>query len=321
MATNKSRRRFLTLSGLGVTAAAVGGCAYSMTRPIPQLPPPGSSRGPVSARIGNRTKLHMFQTGWVAVKREHKAFCGPASLRYPAIMASQSWTEWMPIKAFAIEHPDGLFVVDTGETVQVFQPDYTACDTGTGLFYRRNLQFALREQDELGPQMRRLGLDPDRVSKVIMTHLHSDHMGGMRYFPRAEFLVSETARNGHTGALMCRIPGSLSIRTTSLASSAVGVFNLCHQVTADASISIVPTPGHADGHQSVLMQDGGASVCIVGDAAFSLDQITSGEIGGIVASVPDARASAKALKQQFEAFGTIMLPTHDPGNAERLKAS
>jgi N-acyl homoserine lactone hydrolase len=89
-------------------------------------------------------------------------------------------------------------------------------------------------------------------------------------------------------------------------------------LTEDGSISIIPTPGHANGHQSVLIADEGISVCIIGDAAFSLTQIQSGEIGGIVENHADAVRSAWMLRNQYESYGTIMLPTHDLDNAARL---
>ncbi|MEM8776888.1 MAG: N-acyl homoserine lactonase family protein [Pseudomonadota bacterium] len=314
-----SRRRLLTLSGTGTVLAAATACAQTAQRSAAELPNAPSSPAPVTARVGRRMRLHMFQTGWVAVKAEHRAFSGLSGMRFPAIMASRNWTEWLPVTAYVIEHPDGLFLVDTGETARMLEPEYSACDPMTGLFYRRNLRFSLSPTDELGPQMRRFGLDPDRVQKVIMTHLHSDHMGGMRHFPRAEFLVSKHARSGHTGALICRIPTGLNLLGISVRSGQAGVFKDSYAVTADGSIAILPTSGHAKGHQSVLLRDEGTSVCIVGDAAFNLNQIMFGEIGGIVESVPDARASSELLKLQHQTFGTEMLPTHDPDNRERLQ--
>lgn len=260
----------------------------------------------------------MIQTGWVAVKSEHRAYDGPVSMRVPAIMASRNWTEWMPITAYVIEHPEGVFVVDTGETANIADPDYTACDAITGMFYRRNLQFSLTRQEEIGAQMRELGITPEQVSQVVITHLHSDHMGGMSAFGGKRILVSEAAANGHAGALMCRIPKDVQITPVAYHSRSAGVFPNSAALTADGAISAVPTQGHATGHQSVLIQDEGASVCIVGDAAFTLAQIQSGEIGGIVETHADAVHSANMLKQQFETFGTVMLPTHDPDNAGRL---
>lgn len=317
MARFMTRRRFFGYSAIGTTAALVG-CGYWMTRPPVAIAAAKAAPPPVSTNISSRIRLHMFQTGWVAVKTQHRAFDGPAGLRLPAIMASRSWTEWMPVTAFAVEHPEGLFVVDTGETARIADPEYTACDGVTGMFYNNNLQFSLTANDEIGPQMDRAGLAPDRVSKVVMTHLHSDHMGGMGWFPNAEFLVSEAARNGHAGALMCRIPSFVNMQAVRYTDRTSGVFSQSAALTDDGSISIVPTPGHANGHQSVIIEDEGKSVCIVGDAAFTLNQVMSGEIGGIVENHGAAVQSSKLLKTQFEQFQTVLLPTHDLDNAERM---
>ncbi len=313
-----SRRKLLGYGALGAGLAAVSGCAYSMTRPVQALAAAPASPAPVSTQISSRIRLHMIQTGWVAVKREHRTYSGPKALRLPAIMASQNWTEWMPVTAYLIEHPEGVIVVDTGETAKIADPDYTACDGVTGMFYRRNLQFNVPAEEEIGPQLAGLGLAPERVEKVVMTHLHSDHMGGMSTFPNARFFVSDAARGGHAGALTCRLPTGIIFAPVTYDARVRGVFANTMPITEDGSVSLIPTPGHARGHQSVLIEDEGKSVCIVGDAAFSLDQILTGEIGGIVESHLEAVRSAMMLKEQYEAFGTIMLPTHDPDSAERL---
>lgn len=112
----------------------------------------------------------------------------------------------MPIRAWAVEHPEGVIVVDTGETARMADPGYAACDAATGWFYRRHLRVAVRPQDEIGPRLGLLDLDPGTVRTVAMTHLHSDHMGGMGWFPNARFAVSARDAGDHAGALMCRVP-------------------------------------------------------------------------------------------------------------------
>lgn len=310
-----SRRHFIKKVTVAATATGLlSGCATS-NHPASATPSPR----PIPVQLNDDIKLTMFQTGWVAVKKPHLEFSGPAALRIPAIITSLSWTDWLPITAFVVEHPEGVFVVDTGETAQmVSDPDYPACGSGNRFFYRHNLKFILNDTDEIGSQMRQQGIDPDSVSKVIMTHLHSDHMGGMRHFPRAQFIISQKAIAGHTGALLCRVPDNLNIQPTNLNNTSVGAFKQSQPVTKDGTIKIVPTPGHANGHQSVIIDTDGVSICLVGDAAFSLQQIISGRVGGVVENVSDAKASAQALKIQHQEYNTIMLPTHDPQNAQRL---
>lgn len=313
-----SRRKLLGYGAFSAGVAAVGGCTYFMTRRVQALAAAPESPAPVSTQVSSRIRLQMIQTGWVAVKREHRAFSGPTGLRLPAIMTSQSWTEWMPVTTYVIEHPEGLIAVDMGETAKISDPDYTACDGVTGMFYGRNLQFDVPAEEEIKPQLVNLGLPPERVEKVVLTHLHSDHIGGVSAFPNARFFVSDAGRGGHAGALICRLPTGHIFASVTYGERVRGVFANTMPITEDGAVSLIPTPGHTRGHHSVLIEDEGKSVCIVGDAAFSLDQIRNGEIGGIVENHTEAVRSAQMLKQQYDTFGTIMLPTHDPDNAERL---
>ena len=150
-----SRRRFIKKLTVAATATGLlSGCVMNTRPPFAKTSP-----HPISVQLGADIRLTMFQTGWVAVKKPHLEFSGPAALRVPAILSSLSWTEWLPITAFVIEHPEGVIVVDTGETMQmVSDPDYPACDPGSRFFYSRNLRFALNEVEmKLGHRC--IGLD------------------------------------------------------------------------------------------------------------------------------------------------------------------
>ena len=274
---------------------------------------------PRSFDLASGLRLHAIQTGWVSVRRPHRAFNGPDALALPAIVASIGWTEWMPVRAWAIEHPDGMIVVDTGETARmVDEPDYPACDAASGWFYRRNLRFAIRPEDEIGPQIGALGLDPAEVRTVAMTHLHSDHMGGLGWFPNADILVAERDATGHAGALMCRIPDRSRIRPVRHDGPSRGAFASSRAVTSDGTIALVPTPGHTRGHQSALIADADRSWLLAGDAAFDLAQIEAGTQAGIAEDRAAARRTLELLGRQAGELGTIVLPTHDDAALERL---
>jgi N-acyl homoserine lactone hydrolase len=68
-------------------------------------------------------RIHVIQTGTVAIKQvqRHGRRKGNPVLN---ILLDPNWTEPLPIYAFVIEHPEGLIVVDTGETARVAEPGY-----------------------------------------------------------------------------------------------------------------------------------------------------------------------------------------------------
>ena len=63
-------------------------------------------------------KIHAIQTGTVAVKTRQVEGVGHGRRRLLNTFLDRTWTEPLPIYAFAIEHPEGVIVVDTGETAR-----------------------------------------------------------------------------------------------------------------------------------------------------------------------------------------------------------
>jgi hypothetical protein len=74
--------------------------------------------------------------GTVTVKRSHAVCCvperTPAPLRLLAILADRKFAEPMPIWSYAIEHPEGLFVVDAGAAPSYNDPASWQADPRTG---------------------------------------------------------------------------------------------------------------------------------------------------------------------------------------------
>ncbi|NJM07073.1 MBL fold metallo-hydrolase [Candidatus Gracilibacteria bacterium] len=157
---------------------------------------------PVSITTASGVRVHGIQTGYVAIKSAHAMLRRPAAVRLLSIVADTTWTPLLPILAWVIEHPEGLIVVDTGELAAASDIDsYMAADPGNRWVYKRNIGLYVSAAEELAAQMRGLGLDPEAVRTVVMTHLHGDHAGGLSFFPNATFLV---ARAEYEGICACR---------------------------------------------------------------------------------------------------------------------
>jgi hypothetical protein len=78
---------------------------------------------PQSKESNDITKIHLIQTGNVKVKALQRHREGNGGIG--KILLSRSWTEWLPINAWAIDHAEGLMIVDTGETARTSESGYS----------------------------------------------------------------------------------------------------------------------------------------------------------------------------------------------------
>ena len=120
--------------------------------------------------------IHAIRTGLVQVRRPQMESRGTGLTRTAHMLFDEDWSEWLPIYAWVIEHDEGVIVVDTGETSRVHESGY---HPSWHPFYRRSVRFSIHPDEEIGPQLRTLGIAARDVRHVVLTHLHTDHAGGL----------------------------------------------------------------------------------------------------------------------------------------------
>jgi glyoxylase-like metal-dependent hydrolase (beta-lactamase superfamily II) len=146
--------------------------------------------------------------------------------------------------------------VNTGSDLILF-------DTGTG-------GLLAPTAGTMWANMAAAGIDPARVTKIVFTHFHGDHVSGLvtregqARFPNAELIVPEAEwafwmgdRAPQQGATMVKgrfgaYPGERVKRVASNAEIVTGVVG-------------VPTHGHTPGHTCYAVANGGASLLVLGD--------------------------------------------------------
>ena len=261
-------------------------------------------------------RIHNIQTGFVAVKQAHRQFDGRDGNGIFAIATDNQWTEWMPIHTWVIEHPEGVIVVDTGETVRATRPGYH--EGGDALFYGSFLRFALTQEDEIGVQLQGLGIPPSEVRWVIQTHLHGDHMGGMGYFENAEFFVNSADYPASQGAIPYRYPEWLQPTFSSFQRNPIADFSGSQPVTKAGDVFIVPTPGHSHGHQSIVLRDGDLHYFFAGDTTFDETQLLEVATAGIAIEPERSRETVRVIQSFCRRYSTVYLPSHDPQARNRL---
>lgn len=183
------------------------------------------------------------------------------------------------------EFPSGVFLYDRPDGARVlFDTGYATGEWRTGwrgAVYRRLLPPEVVDADDIASQLDADGVDPDSVTHVVLSHLHPDHVGGIRRFPTATFVLTEgmlrtlAAPRLRSGVLPGLLPdwfpiasrivlGAAAFRTADVRGVAVSAADLF----GDGSYLVVDLPGHADGHVGALIEQ---RVLLAGDAAWGSD--------------------------------------------------
>jgi len=266
-------------------------------------------------------RIHVIQTGTVAIKsiQPQGREAGNPLLN---IVLDQNWTEPLPILAFVIEHPEGLIVVDTGETSLVAEPGYFPW---WHPYYRFGLQEWVQPEEEIGPQMRAMGFKPNDVRWLLLTHLHTDHAGGLAHFPKAEHLVSRseyTYAKGTRGLLRGypsnRWPRWFNPMMIDMQPEPISSFPTSYQVTRAGDVRFVPTPGHTIGHLSVIVTTSDVTYFLAGDTSYTQALMLSEKIDGVSPNPAVARQTLERVHTFCRTTPTVYLPAHDPDTPDRL---
>jgi len=268
-------------------------------------------------------RVHAIRTGSVQVRPRQVEATHAGLRRRLDPLLDRAWTEPMPILAWAIEHPDGVVVVDTGETARVQERGYFP---RWHPYFHLAVRFDVTPGDEIGPRLRALGIAPEDVRTVVLTHMHTDHAGGLQHFPRSRVLIS-AAELAVASGLRGRLEGYLPHRRPSWLApvplplgpaEAVEPFEE-GAVVADG-IRAVATPGHTPGHVSVLVE-GDPPLVLAGDVSYTLDTMQRQRLDGVAPDDAVGRATLARMHDYVERTGAVYLPSHDPESAARLAAA
>jgi N-acyl homoserine lactone hydrolase len=266
-------------------------------------------------------RIHAIQTGRVRIKAAQIEGRGHGLWRRLQPMISREWAQWSPVYAFAIEHPEGVIVVDTGSAAHLKRlPRWHP-------YFRFAARFDIEPEQEAGPQLRNLGIGARDVKTVMLTHLHIDHDGGLAHFPRSRIVADrgEIARAAGVagvlqGYLRNRWPRWLEPQPLAWQDSPYGPFARCACLTAAGDVIAVPTAGHTPGHIAVVVHDGEADIMLAGDASYLETTMLRGMVDGVSRDEATARTTLGKIRQLCAERPIVYLPTHDPQSGARLLA-
>ncbi len=184
-------------------------------------------------------------------------------------------------------------------------------DTGIGNLppkYRTFHDVMRGKNQELRFSLKKEGLSPEDVTLVINTHLHFDHCGNNRLFPKAKFLSQvDEIRYAYLPDRFMRVS---YLRDFFDVEGDFLPVRGRHSIGED--VEIVPTPGHSIGHQSVIVKWRARNIVYTGDAAPLPENIEKRNITGMVYNSAQATESIDMLRRIPEA---VYIHSHDEPRA------
>jgi N-acyl homoserine lactone hydrolase len=150
-----------------------------------------------------------------------------------------------PVPAYVVETADERILIDTG-----LNP---AAIADPASYYERPEIFAVFELEQ--EQSVAEQVDLDTLTKVVLTHLHWDHVGGLQLIPPSVPLVVQRSEweAGHDEAAVAR--NFFLMRDYAGQERDVELVDGDHDLLGDGSVELLLTPGHTPGHQSVRVGD------------------------------------------------------------------
>ena len=225
-------------------------------------------------------KLYLFQCGTIRTEK----------YRLAAGADPKEEIE-VPVPFFLIRHPLGNVLFNAG------QPRSMIGHASAGA-YRAQMS----EEDFIVPQLAKLGLKPEDIDRIVLSHLHSDHAGGLEafsctlcYLQRAEYEFS-----------MC--PCKSGLRTVLLKGAEEDGYDLF----GDGTVRILFTPGHTPGHQSLLvnLKETGP-VLLTADSVYLAEILNEEILPGVFHSREETVRTIARIRE-LRRNGVKIITGHDP---------
>jgi N-acyl homoserine lactone hydrolase len=175
----------------------------------------------------------------------------------------------------------------------------------------------------LTDQLAEIGLKPGDIGRVAISHTHGDHIGNVGLFPNATILMqraeyswihSPNGPNDNVNQLMALARKLLGTpKNLQLIDGDTDVFG-------DGSVTLVFTPGHTPGHQSLLVHlKNSGFIILSGDVAHLEENFEKNIVPSLNTNKAESIASMEKVRQLIAIYKARFFVNHDKEQTDKLK--
>ncbi|MGZ9019515.1 MAG: N-acyl homoserine lactonase family protein [Rhodoplanes sp.] len=204
---------------------------------------------------------------------------------------------------YLIKHSQGWLLWDTGVTDAIAaMPDGQKPADARATHWKR--------PKTLASQLEQLGVKPADIKYVAVSHTHPDHIGNITMFPQSMVLVQKAEYDW---------PSPFG-RTLQAGASAVNKLEGDHDVFGDGSVTLIATPGHTPGHQSLLVKlPKTGALLLSGDAVHFKDNWENRRVPDINFNKEQTAASLQRMAEVLGKEKAQLWINHDKAQRDSLK--
>jgi N-acyl homoserine lactone hydrolase len=180
-----------------------------------------------------------------------------------------------------------------------------------------------RLDKSLTDQLAAIGLRPADIGRVAISHTHGDHIGNMGLFPhstvvmqRAEYrwIHSPNGPNDNVNQLMALARKLLGTPTK------LQLIDGDTDVFGDGSVTLVSTPGHTPGHQSLLVHlKNSGFIVLSGDVVHLEENFENSIVPSLNTDKAESIASMDKIRRLMATYKAALFINHDKSQTDGLK--
>jgi len=175
----------------------------------------------------------------------------------------------------------------------------------------------------LTDQLAEIGLKPRDITRVAISHTHGDHIGNMGLFPnsiilmqRAEYswISSPKGPNDNVNQLMALARELLGApKNLQLIDGDTDIFG-------DGSVTLVSTPGHTPGHQSLLVHlKNSGFIILSGDVVHLEESFDQNIVPSLNTNKQESLASMERIRRIIAMYKATLFINHDKKQEDKLR--